>query len=210
MADSICGHTHLILKRRRRAAVQKAFAKTGDKKLAKNFDLWLGSLFGGEYYTEGEMPTAEQEIFTITINNAHNDTVEVVTERLAKFLEDGSYVHIDGNESADFGESRLYVKGGTVFDVTPQVVWPTLDELGAVDLKRGDIVEATCVITDKLGLNRDLHIHAVPGTLGVVLEDDFDPKWPVIAWKGPGGSGTCNTDPSTFKKYTGRVICVVD
>ncbi len=75
-------------------------------------------------------------------------------------------------------------------------------------IKPGDIVEATCVITDKDSKGK-LYIHAVPGTLGIVLEDDFRPDWPVISWDGPGGCGVCNAPPSTWKKYPGKVYCVV-
>lgn len=79
-----------------------------------------------------------------------------------------------------------------------------------MNLKPGDVVEATCVITDK-NRSGNVYIHAVPGTLGVILEDDFDvnPEFPVIDW-GPGGHGTCNTHDDCFKKYEGRVQCVVD
>jgi hypothetical protein len=76
-------------------------------------------------------------------------------------------------------------------------------------LKPGDVVQATCVITDKDHKGK-VYIHAIVGTLGVVLEDDFNPKFPVIDWRGPGGFGVCNTTPDTFKKYAGKVKCVVD
>lgn len=82
-------------------------------------------------------------------------------------------------------------------------------------LKPGTIVVATCVITD-----RDEHdnhyIHAIPGTLGVVLSDDadedglVDPKWPNICWGLKGEGGTCNVTPDEYKLYKGRVQCAID
>lgn len=76
-------------------------------------------------------------------------------------------------------------------------------------LKVGDVVQATCVITDRDDTG-NTYIHAVPGDFGTVLSEDFDPEWPVIRWGVSGNGGVCNTAPDTFAIYTGKVVCVVD
>jgi hypothetical protein len=76
-------------------------------------------------------------------------------------------------------------------------------------LKIGDVVEATCVITDKKH-DGEKYIHAVKGTLGIVLSDDFDATFPCIKWCGPGGAGTCNVTKREYRKFKGRVQCAID
>jgi hypothetical protein len=75
-------------------------------------------------------------------------------------------------------------------------------------LKPGMVVVANRVITDRDSYG-EIYIHAIPGTFGVVLNDDFDPKWPVISWGIGGVSGVCNVAPDCFDIYTGPVEQVV-
>lgn len=74
----------------------------------------------------------------------------------------------------------------------------------------GTVVEAKCVITD-VGPDGERYIHAMKGTLGIVLisgteHDDF----PNIQWGPHGEGGVCNVTAEEIKPYAGKVVCAVD
>lgn len=80
-------------------------------------------------------------------------------------------------------------------------------------LKVGDVVVATCVITDRNA--SDLHyIHATPGMLGIVINDEchggVDQGWPLIRWGVRELGGVCNVTPDEFELYSGKVVCAID
>lgn len=66
-------------------------------------------------------------------------------------------------------------------------------------IKPGSVVKATKAIVDTDGRG-GFYLHAIPGTHGVVLPEDFTPTWPVVSWGLGGEGGVCNVSPDAFEE----------
>ena len=117
----------------------------------------------------------------------------------------------EGGLSTEEGCSELgrTILRGVLIKFRPDLLEKCEHERVGGRMKAGDIVVATCVIID---VDEDgcHYIHALPGTRGVVLDDDgIDPHWLFVNWE-PEGYGTCNITRAEYEKYRGRVQCAID